>query len=113
LNEAQSDNNASSDIAIDAVGVTKLYDGDAGIRDLDLSIATESVVGLIGPSGAGKTTAVRLLTGLLSRDQGSLTVLGQDPEHFAPSVRAKMGYLPQDAALYPTLRVHHEITREV
>ena len=95
--------------AIDAADVTKQYQGEAGVRALDLSVESGSVVGLIGPSGAGKTTAVRLLTGLLARENGTLKVLDQDPEKFTPAVRSRIGYLPQDSALYPTLTVRQNL----
>lgn len=97
------------DLAIDAQGVVKQYGGDAGLRHLDLTVDVGSVVGLIGPSGAGKTTAVRLFTGLLTREDGELRVLDADPEDFDPELRRRIGYLPQDTLLYPTLSVHENL----
>lgn len=97
------------ELAIDAVGVAKIYDNEAGLRHLDLQIPSGSLVGLIGPSGAGKTTAVRLITGLLTRQSGELSVLGADPDEFDPGVRAQIGYLPQDTRLYPKLTVRENL----
>lgn len=94
---------------IDAAGVTKTHDSGAGLRAMDLRVREGAVVGLIGPSGAGKTTAIRLLTGPLTRDEGDLTVLGVDPELFGTETRSRIGYLPQDTALYPTLSVRENI----
>lgn len=97
------------DTTIDAAGVSKIYAGDVGLRGLDLEVGEGSVVGLIGPSGAGKTTAVRLLLGLVPRDEGDLVVLGTDPEGFDARTRKRLGYLPQDTALYPTLSVRENL----
>lgn len=85
------------------------YPDGAGLRGLDLQVTEGSIVGLIGPSGAGKTTAVRLLLGLLSRDDGELSVLGSDPEAFDTATRMRLGYLPQDTALYPRLSIRENL----
>lgn len=94
---------------IDAAGVTKTYDSGVGLRGMDLRVSEGTVVGLIGPSGAGKTTAIRMLTGLLDRDEGDLSVLGVDPRSFGTEARSRIGYLPQDTALYPTLSVRENL----
>jgi ABC-2 type transport system ATP-binding protein len=95
--------------AIHASSLTKRYSDNAGIFDLDLDMAEGSIVGLIGPSGSGKTTTVRLMTGLLSPDSGDLAVLGQAPRNFDNDRRARIGYMPQDSILYPTLTLRQNI----
>ncbi len=95
--------------AISAVGVGKTYPNGAGLNEIDLEVDTGTIVGLIGPSGAGKTTAVRLFAGLLDRDQGRLSVLGRDPQSFTPVEQSRLGYLPQDSALYPRLSVKENL----
>lgn len=97
------------DLTIDAVDVGMQYDGDVGVHDLTFQVETGSLVALVGPSGAGKTTIVRLLTGLLHRNSGELTVLGSDPEAFDADTRLRIGYLPQDSVLYPTLSVRENL----
>lgn len=97
------------DTIIHAERVTMLYDGDTGVSDLDFDVRPGSLIALVGPSGAGKSTIVRLLTGLLERDEGELQVLGSDPGNFDSGTRARIGYLPQDSVLYPTLTVRENL----
>lgn len=59
------------------------------------------VTGLPGPNGAGKATFVSLVPGLRSRDEGELTVLGQDPERAAIETRARVGFAPEHHDLPP------------
>lgn len=94
---------------IDASAVTKRFETDAGVFELELEVDPGTLLGLIGPSGSGKTTTVRLLTGLIHRDSGSLKVMGSDPTRFGTSQRQLIGYLPQESALYPTLSVRENV----
>lgn len=70
---------------------------------MDLDVAKGSIVGLIGPSGSGKTTTVRMMAGLLAADSGTIEVLGENPTKFRRDTRARLGYMPQSAVLYPDL----------
>jgi ABC-2 type transport system ATP-binding protein len=83
--------------------LTKDYGSGAGVFEFDLEIDTGTILGLIGPSGSGKTTAVRLMTGVMAPDSGRVEVLGQAPIEFSPDTRARIGYMPQEALLYPEL----------
>ena len=94
---------------IEARDVSKTYEGDDGLRGLDLTVAEGSIVGLIGPSGAGKTTAVRVFAGLLVPDGGHLRVLGGEPSRFDSRTRGRIGYLPQESAVYPGLSVRENV----
>jgi ABC-2 type transport system ATP-binding protein len=86
-----------------STGLTKRFTPEAGVFDLDLEIPEGLIVGFIGPSGSGKTTTVRLLTGLIGPDEGTVRVLGGTPTEFDANTRAHMGYMPQNAVLYPDL----------
>ncbi|HEX6220111.1 MAG TPA: ABC transporter ATP-binding protein [Acidimicrobiia bacterium] len=86
-----------------ASGLTKDYGGGAGVFDLDLEIERGSIVGFIGPSGSGKTTTIRMMTGVIAPDRGELMVLGERPMSFTRDTRARIGYMPQHAILYPDL----------
>jgi ABC-2 type transport system ATP-binding protein len=70
------------------------------LNGLSLSIASGTVVGIVGPNGAGKTTLIDVVCGLVKPDQGSVRVLGQDVSGNTTALRAKIGVLPQETALY-------------
>jgi ABC-2 type transport system ATP-binding protein len=99
----------SSGLAVATSNLTKAYDSDAGVFDLDLAIESGSIVGFIGPSGSGKTTTVHLLIGITARDSGTVEVLGEDPGRFSRETRARIGYMPQDAILYPDLTLRQNL----
>jgi ABC-2 type transport system ATP-binding protein len=87
------------------VGVGKRYNGHDAVSGLDLEIPTGSVVGVIGPSGAGKTTTIRMITGSLAPSRGTAEVLGEPLGKLSRRTRERMGYLPQKFSLYPDLTV--------
>lgn len=90
-------------------GVTKTYASGDGVRDLDMAITEGTIVGLIGPSGAGKTTMVRLLTGELAPSDGRVRVFDEDPRSFDRRMRSRLGYMPQLSVLYPSLTVRQNL----
>ncbi len=97
------------DPVVEAKGVFRTFPGDRGVRDLDLTIPAGKIFGLVGPSGAGKTTTVRLLLGTDAPESGELTVLGRSPSEFTREDRRDIGYLPQQSSLYPELSVRHNL----
>ncbi|XVU30478.1 ATP-binding cassette domain-containing protein [Actinoplanes sp. CA-054009] len=86
-------------IAISALhksfGLTKALDG------LDLSVARGEVHGFLGPNGSGKTTAIRVLLGLLRADGGDVRLLGGDPWRDADRLHRRLAYVPGDVTLWP------------
>lgn len=68
-----------------------------------LTVQSGTILGLIGPSGAGKTTTIRLLTGALDPTDGSVSVLGENPRRFRRRTRQRIGYMPQALTLFPDL----------
>ena len=87
-------------------GLTKFYGRQCGIEDLDLQVEPGEVFGFLGPNGAGKTTTIRMLLGLISPTRGSAEVLGLDLRRQGVAIRARVGYLPGDLALYERMRGH-------
>ena len=79
------------------------------VVDVSLYVLPGSLLGLIGPSGAGKTTTIRLITGALKPDRGSVRVLGEDPRHFRRRTRERIGYMPQSFVLYPELNARENV----
>lgn len=95
--------------AVKARDLTRTFEGGVGVRGLDLDVPTGSIFGFIGPSGSGKTTTVRLMTGILAPESGDLLVLGMAPVEFDRAARSRLGYMPQQNALYPDLTLWHNL----
>ncbi len=86
------------DNIVEIAGLTHDYGGVVALRDLDLTVPP-GVTGLVGANGAGKTTMLRLLLGLLHPTSGRMTVMGHDPETEPLAVRARLGYMPEGDCL--------------
>jgi len=89
--------------------VSRRYGDVQAVRDLSLSIASGEMFGLIGPDGAGKTTTIRMMCGLLRADAGIIRVLGLDPVRQHREVTTSVGYLSQRFSLYADLSVNENI----
>jgi ABC-2 type transport system ATP-binding protein len=99
-------------LSADAVSlehVAKAYGPVQAIADLSLSIASGEMFGLIGPDGAGKTTTIRLMCGLLAADKGSVRVLGLDPRGEHRKLTDAVGYLSQTFSLYADLSIDENV----
>src|SRR5512136_1478940 len=90
---------------IDAQNISKAYGDVQALDDVSFKVAEGEIVGLLGPNGAGKTTAIKILTGYLQPDEGSVTIDGLDVLTHTREVQARIGYLPENAPLYPELSV--------
>ena len=89
--------------------VTKRYGRTTALGDLSLSVEVGEMFGLIGPDGAGKTTTIRLICGLLKADAGNARVLGLDPARDHRHLTDSVGYLSQRFSLYGDLSVDENI----
>ncbi|HYN30654.1 MAG TPA: ABC transporter ATP-binding protein [Dermatophilaceae bacterium] len=94
----------TSDVALELRGLTKFYGRRRGIEDLTLTVEHREVYGFLGPNGAGKTTTIRMLLGLTRPTAGGARVLGLDLAADGARIRADVGYLPGDLALYDRMR---------
>jgi ABC-2 type transport system ATP-binding protein len=88
---------------LEARGLTKRFGDVVAVDDLGLSVSRGEIFGLVGPDGAGKTTAMRLLTGVMSATAGFATVLGVDVMRDPEAIRHRIGYVPQSSSLYADL----------
>lgn len=94
-----------SDAVINANGLTKQFGEVIAVNQLDLTINKGEVYGFLGPNGCGKTTAIRMLTGLLMPTSGDVSVLGLSLPKQANLLRYKIGYMTQKFSLYDDLTV--------
>ncbi|GIK40692.1 MAG: gliding motility-associated ABC transporter ATP-binding subunit GldA [Chloroflexota bacterium] len=90
---------------IEITDVTKSYGPIEALRGVTFNVAAGEVVGLLGPNGAGKSTAIKIITGYLQPDSGEVKVDGLDVLAHTREVQARLGYLPENAPLYPELSV--------
>jgi ABC-2 type transport system ATP-binding protein len=89
--------------------VSKRYGSTTAVAELSLDVRRGEMFGLIGPDGAGKTTTIRLLCGLLRPDGGAVRVLGHDPIKDHRAITAAIGYLSQRFSLYGDLSIDENI----
>jgi ABC-2 type transport system ATP-binding protein len=91
--------------AIEVNNLVKSFDGVKALDDLTFSVNKGDLFGLIGPDGAGKTTLMRILCGLLLPDAGTASLSGKDTIQDIMQIKAIIGYMPQRFSLYPDLSV--------
>ncbi len=95
--------------AIQARGIRRTFGAIEALAGLDLDIRRGEMFGLVGPDGAGKSTAIRLLCGILRPSAGSGRVLGFDLVRESEAIKRRIGYLSQEFTLYGDLTVDENI----
>ncbi len=95
--------------ALEARGMEKRFGEVRALDGLSFQVRPGELFGLVGPDGAGKTTAIRALAGLLDLDAGEALVLGQDPRRAGAAVREALGLMPQQYSLYRDLSVRENL----
>jgi ABC-2 type transport system ATP-binding protein len=94
---------------IQAKDLHKSFGKTQAINNFNLQVSAGEIYGLVGPDGAGKTTAIRLLCGALKPDSGQVIIDGHDMAHAADSAREQIGYLSQKFSLYEELTVFENL----
>ena len=95
---------------IEAHQLTRRFGAFTAVADVSFSVPEGEIVGMLGPNGAGKTTTIRMITGFLPPSSGRVTLGGRDLFGDSVAVRREIGYLPENVALYPELRVEEYLT---
>ena len=99
-----------SKVLIEIVNLVKTFQTTAAIDRLTAQVLAGTITGLVGPDGAGKTTLIRMLAGLLLPTSGTIKVLGFDPTVEPEEIRTRIGYMPQRFGLYEDLTVRQNLT---
>ena len=94
---------------VSARDLTRRFDGLTAVDHLNLEVARGEVFGIVGPDGAGKTTTLRMLSGLLDPTEGHAAVAGHDPVREPDAVRDQIGYMAQRFGLYADLTVQENM----
>jgi len=90
---------------IEAQNLTRRFGPFTAVTGVSFAVPEGEIVGMLGPNGAGKTTTIRMLTGFLPPSEGRVTLGGRDLFGDDVAVRRELGYLPENVALYPEMRV--------
>ena len=81
-------------------GLSKQYGEQWAVREMQFAIPSGQVVGFLGPNGAGKSTTMKMITGYVTPDSGTITVCGEDIKQAGMAIRKRIGYLPESNPLY-------------
>ncbi|WP_421160076.1 ATP-binding cassette domain-containing protein, partial [Aeromonas dhakensis] len=92
-----------SELAIRALGVSRRFGNFLAVDGLDLCVPKGQIHGFLGPNGCGKSTTLRMLTGLLTPSAGEVEVLGLSIPREAETLRRRIGYMTQKFSLYDEL----------
>lgn len=102
----------SSQAIIEIKDLTKIYKGtsEPAVDSITLDIHQGEIFGLLGPNGAGKTTTISILCGIFPPTKGSVRIDGLDIDRDLDTIKHRIGVVPQDLALYPTLSALENLT---
>lgn len=95
--------------AIEVSDLTKHYGSQCVVNHLSLKVPKGSIFGFLGPNGSGKTTTIRMISGLVTPDAGSGQCLGYDIAKDAVKIKSKLGYMPQKFSYYPEISVRDNL----
>jgi len=96
-------------LSIQTANLTKSFESQIAVKDLNLEVRAGEIFGLVGPDASGKTTTIRMLCGILPPDAGEATVAGCNIRKETEALKEKVGYLPQRFGLYGDLTVLENI----
>ncbi len=85
--------------------ISKTFGSLKAVDSVSFELPAQQVVGLLGPNGAGKSTTIRMMTGFLAPDTGSISIMGFDIAKYPSQAKSQIGYLPEQAPIYPEMSV--------
>jgi ABC-2 type transport system ATP-binding protein len=88
---------------VEARGLSKSYAGIPAVRDVSFTVKPGEILGYLGPNGSGKSTTVKMITGLMEPTRGEVLFHGVNIKHDLPAYKTLLGYVPEEALLYPYL----------
>lgn len=97
---------------INLKNVSKLYESQVAVRNLNLEVRPGEIMGIIGHNGAGKSSTLKMIAGLIAPSSGLVQVMGHDMSlrRGTPAVKKKVGFLPEESALYANMTVLEYLT---
>lgn len=98
-----------AEYVVETQGLTKHYNGIVAVENLNLRVREGEVFGILGPNGSGKTTTILMLLGLTEPTSGKVRVLGFDPVRQPLSVKARVGYMPDQVGFYEELSARENL----
>ncbi|MDO9556138.1 MAG: ABC transporter ATP-binding protein [Coriobacteriia bacterium] len=99
----------ATDSAISVRGLTKRFGEFTAVSGIDFDVARGEIFGFLGPNGSGKTTTMRMLTGTIAPQSGSIRILGEDVVASPEKVKRRIGYMSQKFSLFEDLTVDENL----
>src|SRR5690349_21237467 len=96
-------------VLIEATGLVKRFGEFTAVDGIDVEVRPGEAFGFLGPNGAGKSSTMRMIGCVSAPSGGSLRILGMDPLHDGPAIRARLGVCPQEDSLDPELTVRENL----
>ena len=100
---------SEAEVRLEALDLRRSFGGRPAVDGLNMQVLAGEIYGLVGPDGAGKTTTLRMLAGLLTPHGGSVRLLGRDPFSSDQKLRENLGYVPQQYSLYGDLTIDENL----
>lgn len=101
------------DVALEIKNITKKYRSLVALDDVSFNVKSGEVVAILGPNGAGKSTLMKIISGYLLPDSGTVEIQGVDIRSDLVGVKKKIGYMPENNPLYPHLNVWESLNNSV